>query len=67
MTAICLAMIVKDEAHVIARAIASVRPFIDSYAIVDTGSTDDTKAIATNALHPPRRRGGRRLLPHRRR
>lgn len=50
MTRICLAMIVKNEAHVIARAIESVRPFIDCFAIVDTGSTDDTESVARLAL-----------------
>ncbi len=47
---VCLAMIVKDEAHVIARAIASVRHLIDRWAIVDTGSSDDTEQVATKAL-----------------
>ncbi len=47
---ICLAMIVKDEAAVIARAIEHASPFIDCFAIVDTGSTDDTVQIAREAL-----------------
>jgi glycosyltransferase involved in cell wall biosynthesis len=42
---ICLNMIVKDEAHVIRRCLDSVRPFIDCWAIVDTGSTDGTQDI----------------------
>jgi glycosyltransferase involved in cell wall biosynthesis len=42
---ICLNMIVKNEAHVIRRCLASVRPFIDSWVIVDTGSTDGTQSI----------------------
>lgn len=42
---ICLNMIVKDEAHVIRRCLDSVRPFIDRWAIVDTGSTDGTQDI----------------------
>ena len=37
-----LAMIVKDEAHVIARCLNSVLPLIDGYDIVDTGSSDKT-------------------------
>jgi tetratricopeptide (TPR) repeat protein len=46
MTAtVCLNMIVKNEAHVIRRCLDSVRPFIDSYLIVDTGSTDGTQDI----------------------
>lgn len=40
---IVLTMIVKDEAHVIRRCIDSVRPVIDAYCIVDTGSTDATR------------------------
>lgn len=45
MSKVCLTMIVKNEAHVIARCLASVRHLVDSYAIVDTGSTDDTKDV----------------------
>ena len=43
-------MIVKNEAHVIERAINSVRPYISCWAISDTGSTDGTQAIIRNAL-----------------
>jgi glycosyltransferase involved in cell wall biosynthesis len=43
-------MIVKNEAHVIARCLASVRPLITSWAIVDTGSTDGTQALVREAL-----------------
>ncbi|MBX9922665.1 MAG: glycosyltransferase [Rhabdochlamydiaceae bacterium] len=42
---ICLNMIVKNESPVIQRCLASVKPFIDYWVIVDTGSTDDTKKI----------------------
>ena len=42
---VCLNMIVKNEAHVIERCLASVRPFIDSYLIVDTGSSDGTQDV----------------------
>lgn len=35
-------MIVRDEAHVIERCLASVRPLVTRWCIVDTGSTDDT-------------------------
>jgi glycosyltransferase involved in cell wall biosynthesis len=47
---VCLCMIVKDEAPVIARCLRSVRPFIDAWAIVDTGSTDGTQAIVRERL-----------------
>jgi len=40
---VCLNMIVKDELHVIARCFASVLPFIDTWAIIDTGSSDGTQ------------------------
>ena len=40
---LCLNMIVKNESARIERALASVAPWIDSWVIVDTGSTDDTK------------------------
>lgn len=40
-----LNMIVKNEAHVILRCLASVKPWIDSWVIVDTGSTDGTQQI----------------------
>ena len=42
---ICLNMIVKDESEVIQRCLESVREVIDYWAIVDTGSKDETKKI----------------------
>jgi glycosyltransferase involved in cell wall biosynthesis len=42
---ICLAMIVKNEAPVIVRCLDSVKPLIDHWVIVDTGSTDGTQDI----------------------
>jgi glycosyltransferase involved in cell wall biosynthesis len=42
---ICLNMIVKNEAHVIERCLASAKPLIDRWCIVDTGSTDGTQHI----------------------
>lgn len=42
---ICLNMIVKNEAHVIRRSLASVKPLIDTWCILDTGSTDGTQDI----------------------
>lgn len=38
-------MIVKDEAAVIERGLARLKPFIDYWVIVDTGSTDGTQDI----------------------
>ncbi|MFJ6758406.1 glycosyltransferase [Streptomyces sp. NPDC091273] len=44
-TTVCLNMIVKNEAPVIRRCLESVRPLIDTWVIVDTGSTDGTQDI----------------------
>ena len=48
---VCLNMIVKDEAHIIQRCLASVKPLIDSWLIVDTGSTDGTQTVIREILH----------------
>lgn len=45
-----LCMIVKDEAHVIERCLTSVRPYIDAWTIVDTGSTDGTQELVRRLL-----------------
>lgn len=42
---VCLNMIVKDESDVITRCLASVKPVIDYWVIVDTGSSDGTQKI----------------------
>jgi GR25 family glycosyltransferase involved in LPS biosynthesis/glycosyltransferase involved in cell wall biosynthesis len=42
---ICLSMIVKDEAPVIERCLASVLPLIDYWVVCDTGSTDGTQQL----------------------
>lgn len=47
---IVLTMIVKDEAHVIQRCLSSVRPLIDAFCIVDTGSTDGTQELIRRSL-----------------
>ena len=47
---ICLNMIVKNEAHVIARCLESVKPYIDAWAISDTGSTDGTQELIRDLL-----------------
>jgi len=48
---ICLNMIVKNESKIIERCLSSVREIIDSWCIVDTGSTDGTQDIIKNFLH----------------
>lgn len=45
---VCLTMIVKNEEQVIERCLKSVIPIIDSYVIIDTGSTDKTKELIFN-------------------
>jgi hypothetical protein len=45
-----LAMIVKNEAHVLERCLASVRPHVDHWTVVDTGSTDGTQALAARVM-----------------
>ena len=50
MTSIALCMIVKNEAAIIERCLASVRSLIDHVLIVDTGSTDGTQGIVRRWL-----------------
>jgi len=47
---ICLNMIVKNEAPVIRRCLDSVRPLIDYWVIVDTGSSDNTQHLIREQL-----------------
>lgn len=41
---VCLAMIVRNEGAIIRRCIESALPFVDTFCVIDTGSTDDTVA-----------------------
>jgi glycosyltransferase involved in cell wall biosynthesis len=45
-----LCMIVRNESAVIRRCLVSVRDVIDTWVIVDTGSTDDTETVIGEAL-----------------
>jgi glycosyltransferase involved in cell wall biosynthesis len=47
---ICLSMIVKNEAHCIQKCLESVKPYITSWVICDTGSTDDTEEVIKKTL-----------------
>jgi len=42
---ICLNMIVRDEAHIVAEVLDAVAPYISSWVIVDTGSADGTQDL----------------------
>jgi glycosyltransferase involved in cell wall biosynthesis len=50
MPSIGLVMIVKNEAHVIERCLASVRPIIDHIVIADTGSSDNTRELIADFI-----------------
>ena len=43
--AICLNMIVRNEAHIVHETLDSVAPYISSWVIVDTGSDDGTQDV----------------------
>src|SRR5690349_14287434 len=47
---ICLCMIVRDEADVLAAGLRSALPLIDTWVICDTGSTDGTQALIAQEL-----------------
>jgi len=47
---LCLSMIVKNEAKIIERCLASVRPLVSTWVIVDTGSTDGTQDVIRSSL-----------------
>lgn len=46
MPSLSLAMIVKNEADHLEKCLSTARPHVDEIVVVDTGSTDGTKAIA---------------------
>lgn len=47
---VCLAMVCKNESALIRTALASVKPFIDRWVVVDTGSTDGTQDIVREEM-----------------
>ena len=55
---VVLTMIVKDEEHVIERALQSCINLIDSYCIIDTGSTDNTKQVINDFFAKHKRISG---------
>ena len=46
MTSISVCMIVKNEEEILARCLDSLKDIYDELIVVDTGSTDETKAVA---------------------
>jgi tetratricopeptide (TPR) repeat protein len=50
MSTVCLAVMAKNEAHVIARCLASAKPLIDTWLVLDTGSTDATREVARETM-----------------
>lgn len=47
-------MIVRNEAHVIARCLKSCKPHIDRFSILDTGSTDGTQQLIKDLMADPK-------------
>ena len=52
MAGVCLNMIVKNEAAILERCLASVAPFVDHYVIADTGSKDGTPDLIRDFFTP---------------
>jgi len=46
-----LCMIVKNEAHTMASTLLSIKPYIDQWFIIDTGSTDGTQEIIQKTMN----------------
>ena len=47
---LCLTAIVKNSGSILVNCLSSWKPYIDSYCIADTGSTDDTVSIITETM-----------------
>lgn len=60
---ICLNMIVRNEAHVILECLESVRNWISSFAILDTGSKDNTVELIRKYFHEQELEGTIEQIP----
>jgi glycosyltransferase involved in cell wall biosynthesis len=49
---LALVMIVKDEAHTLPNTLIAVKPYLDWYFILDTGSKDGTPEAIVKTLGP---------------
>jgi hypothetical protein len=49
-SAICLNMIVRNEAHIVEGVLDAVAPYISSWVIVETGSDDGTQDVIRNHM-----------------
>jgi tetratricopeptide (TPR) repeat protein len=49
--AICLNMIVRNEAHIVSEVLDAVAPYISTWVIVDTGSDDGTQDLIRTQMH----------------
>lgn len=47
---LAVVLIVKDEEHSIARTLGSVKPFVDRWLVLDTGSKDRTRQVVEEAM-----------------
>ncbi len=47
---VCLVMILKNEAHTILSTLQSIKPHVDCWYVMDTGSTDGTQKVVKDYM-----------------